>query len=566
MKKSLLYIGVLCLAISSCKDDAELNDIIPYQFSPTSVEIAPQSVTLKAEILTEQTIQEKGFILERTYKSNFNYDNSSMDTIALAVDAPFECTITSDMEKGQPCTAFAYIKQNGHYYRNEEATFVPEGCMPPSITSIISGYDKKTGKYLHIKGENFSRVKNRNNIYHGDYLFIDHQVIQASSTELLIAHGFTESGKTHSITLHVGDNHSEPANFILAGPSITSWAPEYPRFGEKLTIYIKDFDKNCDIDLSVNNYTGEIGDNYISLMYLQNAPETSIGIRFRYPEYYISTGTIKTSIPWYKKGQRCETNHRTYNYINGKLYMDDYRDISGLSTLRCYDFDTDEWTEYPYEPLAYTPQSQMWHSDKYIYLLHTFNNEWNPTEIKELKRFNLENHKWEKMEEAPLSTTTRGVCCTGEYAYVYYEKECYQYSNTNDVWKKIDGTIRPTICEIGGHYGSYTYYLTSSGDLYRIKTGETGEAEFVVKCTTNWEFLNYSIRLIGQNLYFSTNDKGIMKYDLKTNTFKHLGIPENGMEYSHVYTNYSFIEKDNELYILGGSTPDFHQYIEDREE
>ena len=82
MKKSLLYIGVLCLAISSCKDDAELNDIIPYQFSPTSVEIAPQSVTLKAEILTEQTIQEKGFILERTYKSNFNYDNSSMDTIA----------------------------------------------------------------------------------------------------------------------------------------------------------------------------------------------------------------------------------------------------------------------------------------------------------------------------------------------------------------------------------------------------------------------------------------------------------------------------------------------------
>ena len=117
MRNSLLYIGILSLAIVSCKDDANLNEIIPYQFSPTSVEIASQSVTLKAEILTDQTIQEKGFILERTYKSDFNYDNSSLDTIVLASDAPFECTITSDMEKGQPCTAFAYIKQNGHYYR-----------------------------------------------------------------------------------------------------------------------------------------------------------------------------------------------------------------------------------------------------------------------------------------------------------------------------------------------------------------------------------------------------------------------------------------------------------------
>ena len=162
MKKNLLYIGILLLTLVSCKKDADLTEIIPYQFSPTSVEVALQSVTLKANIQTSQSIQEKGFILERTYKSDFNYDNSSLDTIVIAADAPFECTITSDMEKDQPCTAFAYVKQNGHYYRNEEVTFMPTGCMPPSITSVTFDYNQEYGNYIIIKGENFSKLKERN--------------------------------------------------------------------------------------------------------------------------------------------------------------------------------------------------------------------------------------------------------------------------------------------------------------------------------------------------------------------------------------------------------------------
>ena len=38
MKKNLLYIGVLLLTLYSCKKDADLSEIIPYQFTPTTVD------------------------------------------------------------------------------------------------------------------------------------------------------------------------------------------------------------------------------------------------------------------------------------------------------------------------------------------------------------------------------------------------------------------------------------------------------------------------------------------------------------------------------------------------
>ena len=576
MKKNLLYIGVLLLTLYSCKKDADLSEIIPYQFTPTTVEVALQSVTLKADIQTSQSIQEKGFILERTYKSDFNYDNSSIDTIVITADAPFEYTVTSDMEKGQPCTAYAYIKQNGHYYRNEEVTFIPNGCMPPVITSIVSGYDDKTGKYLLIKGENFSKKNERNKlvkIIHENEYFFQNQVIKATESELLVSHGLTDSGELHEICLYVGNSKSSISSFLLDGPCIVSWSPLHPRYGEIINIETQGFNKEWNFHIGATNMNWSnniqiisVEDNNISLYYHSTDKEASIGIRSYNPEYYFSTGTITTSIPWYKTEQRYDTPHRTYNYIAGKLYIDDNRNLTGASSLRCYNFDAEEWTDYPYEPLEFTPQSQMWNTGKYIYLLHTFKNEWNPTEIKTLRRFNMDNQEWETMNEAPLSTTPRGACNIGEYTYIYYEKECYQYSNSNDTWQKLNGTIKPTISEIVGEYEGNTYYVTSSGKLYRIKTGETGQADFVTQCCESWSFLQNSIKLVGHNLYFCTSNTGIMKYDLTTNTLHHLGLPEEGMEYSHVYTNYSFIEKENDLYIFGGNYSYLYQFVEDREE
>lgn len=577
MKKSLLYIGVLCLAISSCKDDAELNDIIPYQFSPTSVEIAPQSVTLKAEILTEQTIQEKGFILERTYKSNFNYDNSSMDTIALAVDAPFECTITSDMEKGQPCTAFAYIKQNGHYYRNEEVTFVPEGCMPPIISSIFFDSNTNWGNYIIVKGENFSKTKNRNIIkcYKNESDTYAHfNILKVSPTELIISYNIEQTGNAE-LEIQVG-NLKTSISCTLPGPVISSWKPQNPRYGETLTLKLLGFHESMRVSYItetthvINDISSDIHieGELISFPFLSNLEEAYYAIQTQSPRYYIESSAIHTSIPWAKKLKVGSSLH-SYCFVNDKLYIDDWRNQDfGQYQLCCYDFQTDSWSYFPYEDInVYNGlHCYMWHKDSYIYVLHILErNEWNPVKIKNLMRFNVQTHEWETRADAPFEAQATGIYHLEDDVYVYLTDECYHYSMQQNKWEKLSGKIDPAIGHIIGEYNGYIYYIAQSGtgEIIRLKTNTTGKGEFAISFSNDWTTGISSAQIIDQNLYYATKKTGIIKYNLINQTIEHLGIPP--MQVSNYHRqDYFFFEKEKDLYIIHEENGNLYQYIEDR--
>ncbi len=576
MKKHLLYIGCTLLIMFGCKEDANLNEIIPYRFAPTSVEVASQSVTLKAEILTEHPIQEKGFILERTYQSNFNYDNYSLDTIVIAADAPFEYTVTSDMDKNQPCTAYAYIKQNGHYYRNEEVTFIPNGCNPPIINSVTFSYDNKWGNYFIIKGENFSKIKKRNIIrcYKDEVdIYLQFDVLHASSNEIICSYRTEQTGNV-KIEVYVG-NLKTSFSCTLPGPIVTSWTPQNPRYGEIITLNILGFNKNMGVSFisgsthTINdiNSTIIVEDGYISFPFLSNHKNSSYSIITQEPTYWINTETIHPSIPWMKK-QEMGTPLNSYCLVGDKLYIDDWRNQDfGQYQLRCYDFQTGNWSYFPYNDInVYSGlHCYMWNKDTYIYVLHIHErNEWNPVKVKSLMKFNTLTHEWETMADAPFETLVTGIYHLDNNVYVYLTDECYRYSIQEDKWEKLDGKIEPAIAHIAGEYEGNIYYIAQSGtgEIIKLKTGQTGKGEFALAFSKDWTKGISSAQIIGQNFYYATQRTGIIKYNFINQTTKHLGIPTT--EDNYYRQDYYFFEKERNLYIIHGEDSCLYQYVEDR--
>lgn len=311
MKKYILYTLLSLITLTGCKEDTELSDIMPFQFSPTSVEINPQSVTLKTDVKSDRPIEEKGFIVEQTITMNIYDSRKYIDTIHLAPNEPFECTLVADLDASRPCIAHAYIKQNGAYYQNESVTFTPIGSTPPVITSITSGYNNQYGKYIHIIGENFSKIKEYNVLKcyddTNDWNFAhDCKLLKWSPTELLFSHDIRKTGDVQ-IVIQINKLQAS-APHKLYGPTVKSWSPLKPRYGEPLTIQLSDITK--DMVLGAYGMKGfpsdlesyvQIEGESLTFPYLNNQQDNYFNITIQYPSYRIKVDYIVPSIPWEKR-------------------------------------------------------------------------------------------------------------------------------------------------------------------------------------------------------------------------------------------------------------------------
>ena len=573
MNKTYIYI-LLSLILIGCKDDAELNTIKTFHFSPINVQINPQSATLNVELQTNKPIEEKGFYIVRTYQTNPHeglYSQNSTEIITLSPEASFEHTITSDMEKDQTCTIFAFFKQDNHYYRSAEYSFQPIGCTPPHIISAKASYDANNNKILTIKGENFSTLKERNKIqwYVNDHkysigIYDNDKIIKSTPNELIIPHPFSDARDMYSLNITVSGNQSNDAYFQIEGTIITSWEPQHPRYGENITLSLQGFKKGMGLNYITStgngtthfNHTHEFEDNQITIQNRMNHKFVVYG-ETTSPNLYFDC-SITPSVPWKEKTNK-QVRFDSHGIIDDNLYLTDNA-VYAYGRLLCYNFKTSEWSEYPYEKLDGNPNCTLWNHEKYIYLLQTLESEQNT--IKAFSRFNTLTCKWEKLADSPTALPPTGTICLENDIYVFYEHKYFHYIPQNDTWQVSEQNITPAIKHIAGSYQDYIYYLAQSGNIYKIKKGNTGEAELVLEIPTDC----ISISLSNSNLYYLSQESGIVKYNLAEQKKHLLGLPS--FHNNHTYNSYHFMEYNHIPYTI--ITQDvynysyFYQFVEDR--
>ena len=545
MKRHILFLFLLAILFCGCKDDAELYRFPYYKLTTERPVIQDVGVMLLAGIegTSPDVIIERGFVVSRGFGSH------NQETYKIFLEGEFKMLLDTELYPELECSVYAYMKTANNSYRGESLSFTSGTSRSPVVHSVTIN----TSSDLIIKGEYFSKNKERNKVYviTPDGYEFEFNVLAGSDTELkaYFVYGINTIGDYGLIikTLGAKDAVIDRA-FRIEGPEIVSVSPQKIFPGEIITIEMKGFSKDMQIELYIGDERASIieqGDSWIKCRCPDGVMDNETAKIYFYVENPSGDPTIgRMSVNVTVAKPKLWTPVQTEvlasdesNTIEGNQIVLIDNEAYGMSGAKLLKFDKRRklWKTISHLPEDIQERRIIFGQGDYIYL---FTNRLYPSENGFLYKYRISDGQWQKSPNQPpvplFQESDRGAWINNEYytltSYVYNVNTLVKYSSGTDTWtiwgNNIDWFSEMVIIENDVYV--WRYDKLYEYDIVLLQRGDIAyELPSYAKTDIFGEVL-YRNNKIYLSTSLSSNDyklRYIYRIDIVNGSFKSLGVP-----------------------------------------
>jgi len=589
MKQRILFISLLVVILyCGCKDDAELYRLPYYRLTTEKPVTKDVGVMLIASIegTSPDVIIERGFVVVRNFVWDAYSKETTTETYPISLEGEFQMLLDTELDPELECGVYAYIKTANQNYKGEIINFKSGTSRSPVIHSVTPGNGYSHGK-LVIKGETFSKFRDRNKVYlidaNGNE--VECYVNTASDTELTVFFGGLGRLGYHKLkvkTLGAEEVVVDKAYYV-DGPEIVSVTPKKAFTGEIVTIEMKNLRDEQKIAISIGGSSSliiERSNNLIKCL-TPNVEDTEVAnIEMSYlepgadsewwiyvPEHWILSPTIlsvEIARFWSPMQSASPSSGESSSVAGDKIIFVDNEAYGMYGDLYKYDKEKKLWRTISSMPEQIIMVHMLCGKGDYIYIAG-----WNYIgDIFSYYKYHIPSGQWTACANQPPAqlrgTIFDGVWINGEYYIVVsfqYRTCLLKYSPATDTWVVLKDNMGDLVRFIP--VGNKIYVL-SDRKLYEydINLLQQGNLVYELPSYARMEEPDVVV-FMGGKVYFQTykhfswDDRifFIFCFDPVSKTLKSLGAPAN-------FEGYNCILPFNEgLYIE--TNRKIHKYIGD---
>lgn len=236
-KKNISFVIITIfslLFLTQCTENDVLERSYPTIETHKVTSISENGVNFNATIsnINQYDIIEYGFVWSIRTFPDINISDKKIITSNLS-SGNFSANITTTLVNGKKYYVRSYVKTNNYLVYGNQKEFQSIG----SNAALIHTLEPNTGVWgdtIQIKGENFSYIKENNNVTFKDKLAT---VIKSNDSIIttLVPEGL--DSKEVTVGIEIANKESQAAaKFIIKSPTITAITPLTATFGEEITI------------------------------------------------------------------------------------------------------------------------------------------------------------------------------------------------------------------------------------------------------------------------------------------------------------------------------------------
>ena len=573
MKRYFLFILLLTILYYGCKDDAELYRFPYYKLSTEEPVIKDVGVMLLASVdgTSPDVVIERGFVVSRGFGS------LNQETYKISLEGEFQMLLDTELYPELECSVYAYMKTANNSYRGESLSFTSGTSRSPVVHSVTLEESYISG-VLIIKGEYFPKDKERSKVYQvtPDGYEFECYVRTGSDTGLEVycytANTIGDYGLIIK-TLGAKDLVIDRA-FRVEGPEIVSVSPQNIFPGEIITIEMKGFNKDMQIELWIGDERASIieqGDNWIKCRCpdgLMDNETAKIYFYVEKPNSDTAIGRLSVSVTVAKPKlwtpiQTGGLGSDESDVIEGnKIALID-NEAYGISGAKLLKFDKVRklWKAISQLPEDIQERKIIFGQGDYIYL---FTDRFYTSENGFLYKYRISDGQWQKSPNQPpvplFQESDRGAWINNEYytltSYVYNVNTLVKYSSGTDTWtiwgNNIDWFSEMVIIENDVYV--WRYDKLYEYDIVLLQRGDIAyELPSYAKTDIFGEVL-YRNNKIYLSTSLSSNDyklRYIYRIDIVNGSFKSLGVPGSiFLGYPDFFQGYDYLLPfDERLYM-----------------
>lgn len=573
-----LLLGTLCCILASCFKDAELpaTDGVELEVTSEWREHAFHCSATESWVEDKVQIEERGFVFIFENDYSWGVDGETVTKVMVPKEENFQCSLKGNWGEGVSCRIYAYANMKNGNYRSEIITRVTGESESPvikSVTNIPSEQGMHRGGKIIIEGQGFSTILKKNKVYLTDWGESPLEVIEATTEKIVVTYDAWLQTGEFTIKLVV-DKYECISKIVFRGPMIVGHEPLHPRYGDIVTLYMKDFSATDNFGLSVENYIYpekyqcpivSISDDEIKIRLFSIKKE--IGISLLYNDTWVCSQAYKISLddPWKihsvpDKGYYASS----ISFNNQKAYSFDYQN----SRLRCFDSETEQWSYYDvklvpeYRTNADSP-GYVFSSGNYVYvswaIMHYNTTNGEVTYEDHYYRFNINTRQWQDVSELSKEMDIRAQTASGEGDIVYVwspynSPYIRKYHTTSGLWESTTDKIPDGMYMIGRYNDAI--YCSNRSSIYKIKQGQLELVYDFLKDSSidsYWDNEDYLCTLSGNYIYLPVT-RALFRIDIskKAPQLESLGRLED----YNALTNTLAMPFTNKIFLLS------HEYYQ----